>query len=63
MMIRNVSGQVPHAIMLNECDVPMVKIGAGVSLQLLQVDFERNMRVERVLIEPGVVLRKHTHTG
>ena len=62
-MIRNVSGLVPRAIMLNEGEVPMVKIGPGVSLQLLQVDFERNMRVERVLLEPGLVLRKHTHTG
>ena len=55
--------EVPRAIMRNAGDLPMVKIGPGVSLQMLQVDFDHNIRVERVLLEPGLALRKHTHTG
>lgn len=54
---------IPRAIMRNPEDLPMVKIGPGVSLQMIQVDLEHNIRVERVLLEPGLALRKHTHTG
>ena len=44
-------------------DVPMVRIGPGVSIQYLQVDLQRDIRVTRAQLEPGLKLRRHTHTG
>lgn len=63
MQMQHITGAAPAAIMRNEADVPMVKIGPGISVQLLQVDFDHNIRVTRALLEPGVKLRKHAHTG
>lgn len=44
-------------------DLPMVQIGPGVSIQYLQVDLERDIRVTRALLAPGLRLKRHTHTG
>ena len=63
MQMQHITGAAPAAIMRNEADVPMVKIGPGISVQLLQVDFNHNIRVTRSLLEPGLRLRKHLHTG
>ena len=41
----------------------LVEIGPGVALQLLQVDFDHNIRVTRARLAPGVRLRTHIHTG
>lgn len=57
------AGEVPRAIMRGAQDLPMVRIGSGVSIQYLQVDLEQNIRVTRALLEPGLTLRRHTHTG
>jgi 2,4'-dihydroxyacetophenone dioxygenase len=56
-------GEIPRALMRAADDVPMVRIGPGVSVQYLQVDLEHNIRVTRALLEPGLRLRRHTHTG
>jgi len=53
----------PRAIMRGADDVPMVRIGPGVSIQYLQVDLDHNIRVTRALLDPGLRLRRHTHTG
>ena len=54
---------VPRALLRDVGDLPMVRLGPGVSLQLLQVDLDHNIRVTRVLFEPGLALGKHKHTG
>jgi len=54
---------IPAAILRNERDLPMVKIAPGISIQLQQVDFDHNIRVTRALLDPGVRLRTHIHTG
>ena len=36
--------EIPAAILRKTGDLPMVKIGPGVSIQLLQVDFDHNIR-------------------
>jgi len=41
----------------------MVRIAPLICLQLLQVDLEHNMRVTRVLFEPGLAMGMHRHTG
>ena len=63
MLLQHITGAAPAAIMRNEADVPMVKIAPGISVQLLQVDFDHNIRVTRSLLDPGLKLRKHVHTG
>lgn len=55
--------EIPAAILRKTGDLPMVKIGPGVSIQLLQVDFDHNIRVTRALLDPGLTLRTHIHTG
>lgn len=54
---------IPAAILRQESDLPMVEIGPGVAIQLLQVDFDHNIRVTRARLAPGVRLRTHIHTG
>ena len=62
-MMRLPGAEIPAAILRGERDLPMVKIGPGLSVQLQQVDFDHNIRVTRALLDPGVRLRKHIHTG
>jgi 2,4'-dihydroxyacetophenone dioxygenase len=57
------SAAVPAALLRQENDLPMVEIGPGVAIQLLQVDFDHNIRVTRAKLAPGVKLRTHKHTG
>lgn len=54
---------IPAAILRQEQDLPMVNIGPGVEIQLLQVDFEHNIRVTRARLAPGLRLRTHLHSG
>lgn len=63
MMMQHPGGEIPAAILRQERDLPMVKIGPGVAIQLLQVDFDHNIRVTRALLDPGLRLRTHIHTG
>lgn len=56
-------GEVPAAILRKTEDLPMVSIGPGVAIQLLQVDFDHNIRITRALLDPGLQLRTHIHTG
>ncbi len=63
MLMQHPSGTIPAAILRKEADLPMVKIGEGVAIQLLQVDFDHNIRVTRALLSPGLRLRTHLHTG
>lgn len=63
MLMQRTGVEIPAAILRLESDLPMVKIGPGVSVQLQQVDFDHNIRVTRALLDPGVRLRKHIHTG
>ena len=63
MLMQHDQAGIPAAILRQEHDLPMVKIGPGVSIQLLQVDFDHNIRVTRALLDPGLKLRTHIHTG
>ncbi len=63
MLMQLPAGAIPAAILRKEADLPMVKIGDGVAIQLLQVDFDHNIRVTRALLDPGLKLRTHIHTG
>lgn len=62
-MTQQAHAGIPAAILRSERDVPMVKIAPGISIQLLQVDFNHNIRVTRALLDPGLRLRTHLHTG
>jgi 2,4'-dihydroxyacetophenone dioxygenase len=62
-MIQHAAGTIPAAILRQEQDLPMVSIAPGVSIQLLQVDFDHNIRITRARLDPGVRFRTHTHTG
>lgn len=57
------SAAIPAAILRQESDLPMVEIGPGVAIQLLQVDFDHNTRILRARLDPGLQLRTHIHTG
>lgn len=63
MLMQLPAGEIPAAILRKEADLPMVKIGDGVAIQLLQVDFDHNIRVTRARLDPGLKLRTHIHTG
>lgn len=63
MITHNMPHAIPAAILRQEQDLPMVTIGPGVSIQLLQVDFDHNIRVTRARLAPGLKLRTHIHTG
>ena len=63
MLMQHPTGAIPAAILRKEADLPMVKIGPGVAIQLLQVDLDHNIRVTRARLDPGLRLRTHIHTG
>ena len=63
VLIQHPAGEIPAAILRKEADLPMVKIGEGVAIQLLQVDLDHNIRITRALLSPGLRLRTHLHTG
>lgn len=41
---------IPAAILRQEDDLPMVPIALGISIQLLQVDFDHNIRITRACL-------------
>lgn len=63
MLMQHPAGAIPAAILRKEADLPMVKIGEGVSIQVLQIDLDHNIRVTRAKLSPGLQLRTHIHTG
>jgi 2,4'-dihydroxyacetophenone dioxygenase len=63
MKVQLTGGEIPAAILRTERDLPMVAIGPGIRIQLLQVDFDHNIRITRALLDPGMRLRPHLHTG
>lgn len=63
MLMKHDSATVPAAILRQESDLPMVEIGPGVAIQLLQVDFDHNIRITRAKLAPGLKLRTHLHSG
>ena len=63
MLMQHPTGEIPAAILRKEADLPMVKIGEGVAIQLLQVDLDHNIRVLRARLDPGLRMRTHIHTG
>lgn len=63
MLTRTSPGVVPAAILRTERDLPMVEIAPGLSVQLLQVDFDHNIRITRSILAPGTRLRTHLHSG
>lgn len=63
MIMHDAPSGIPAAILRQERDLPFVEIGPGVTIQLLQVDFDHNIRVTRALLAPGLTLRPHLHTG
>ena len=63
MLPNHHSAAIPAAILRQESDLPMVEIAPGVAIQLLQVDFDHNIRVLRAQLAPGLRLCTHIHTG
>lgn len=63
MLMQNMAAGIPAAILRRTEDLPIVKIGPGVAIQLLQVDFDHNIRVTRAWLDPGLKLRTHIHSG
>ena len=63
MLMQHPAGEIPAAILRKEADLPMVKIGEGVRVQVLQIDLDHNIRITRALLDPGLRLRTHIHTG
>lgn len=59
----SISDNVPRALLRDRADLPMVKVAPGAALQLLQVDFDHNIRVSRALFDPGFTVGTHRHTG
>src|SRR5205085_1377782 len=53
----------PSALHRAESDLPMVTIGDGIGLQLLQVDLGGGVWVVRNVFEAGTTLPTHKHTG
>ena len=62
-MLQHAAGSIPAAILRQEQDLPFVPFAPGVSIALLQVDFDHNIRITRARLEPGVRFRQHLHTG
>jgi len=61
-------GMVPNdhgseAILLHDDDLPLVTLGDGSKLQLLQVDLNQNLWVVRTHFKPGFAIDTHYHTG
>jgi quercetin dioxygenase-like cupin family protein len=55
--------EIPRALHRGESELPLVALGDGTHLQLLQVDVEAGLWVIRTKFEPGVVVPTHKHTG
>jgi quercetin dioxygenase-like cupin family protein len=53
----------PRAIHRGESELPVVALGDGTHLQLLQVDIPAGLWVVRTRFEPGVTIPTHRHTG
>jgi quercetin dioxygenase-like cupin family protein len=51
------------ALLRNRSDLPIVPVAEGAKVQLLQVDFENNIRVERSIFSAGFTVPTHRHTG
>ncbi len=62
-MLQFANHAIPAAILRQEEDLPLVEIAPGIAIQLLQVDFDHNIRITRARLAPGVRLRTHIHTG
>ncbi|WP_077003127.1 2,4'-dihydroxyacetophenone dioxygenase family protein [Variovorax sp. KK3] len=62
-MLIPTQGDIPAAILRSERDLPMVQIAPGLKVQLMQVDFDHNIRITRSLLDPGMRLRTHLHSG
>ncbi|MDH4170278.1 MAG: 2,4'-dihydroxyacetophenone dioxygenase family protein [Acidimicrobiia bacterium] len=53
----------PPTIHRGEADLPMVDLGDGVGLQLLQVDLAQGIWIVRNHFQPGTTIQTHKHTG
>lgn len=63
MATGKMSGNVPHALLRDVKDLPMVRVAPLASLQLIQVDLDHNIRVSRARFDPGFRVNAHRHTG
>ncbi len=62
-MMPAVAAEARRAIHRGESDLPFVDFGAGVRLQLLQIDLDQGLWVVRTRFQPGVTIPTHKHTG
>ncbi|MEE8294206.1 MAG: 2,4'-dihydroxyacetophenone dioxygenase family protein [Sphingomonadales bacterium] len=53
----------PASLFRSEEDLPFVEMAQGISYQLLEVDFEKDIWVTRMRFYPGVSIPPHKHTG
>ncbi|MGI9602285.1 MAG: 2,4'-dihydroxyacetophenone dioxygenase family protein [Acidimicrobiales bacterium] len=53
----------PPTIHRGQDDLPMVEVGDGVGLQLLQVDLAQGIWIIRNHFQPGTTIQTHKHTG
>ena len=57
-MLQFANHAIPAAILRQEEDLPLVEIAPGIAIQLLQVDFDHNIRITRARLagEPADVI-------
>ncbi len=48
---------------LGEGELPFARMAEGVTFQVLDVNFEKNIWVTRMRFDPGVSIATHKHTG
>jgi quercetin dioxygenase-like cupin family protein len=54
---------IPRALHRGESEVPFVDIGDGSHMQVLHIDFARDLWVVRTRFQPGYRVPTHRHTG
>ncbi|MHA1543615.1 MAG: cupin domain-containing protein, partial [Alphaproteobacteria bacterium] len=57
------SAKIPTSVFRDEKDLPFVKMAEGITFQVLDVNFEKDIWVTRMRFQPGVSIATHKHTG
>lgn len=57
------AAKIPTSIFRDEKDLPFVTMAEGITFQVLDVNFEKDIWVTRMRFQPGVSIATHKHTG
>ncbi len=57
------SAKIPAANFRDQSELPFVPMAEGVTFQVLDVNFEKDIWVTRMRFDPGVSIATHKHTG